>query len=219
MSYRLLSVCAVVVGTQACNHGAPPAPESARNETNTPSASTTPSTATGEASASTAMAAQPVNPVSDKPSALSDEQVAAITNDANSAEIEQAQLAESKARDARVKDFAAMMVKHHTEAKNKQAKLGIKTASSSSSEKLEKDAQDTLTKLKSLTSKDFDAAYIDAQVDEHQEVATTIERDLMPSAKSADLKAYLAEIKPTVESHLKKAKEIQSALRQTASTK
>ncbi len=157
--------------------------------------------------------------MSDGAKALTDEQIAAITNDANSAEIEQAQLALSKTKDARIKDFASMMVKHHTEAKNKQAKLGLKTASSPKSTKLEKDAQDTLSKLKAATSKEFDADYIDAQVAEHREVAHTIEHDLMPNASSAGLKAYLADIKPTVDSHLEKAKEIQSALKQTASNK
>jgi putative membrane protein len=150
---------------------------------------------------------------------LTDEQIAAITNDANSAEIEQAQLAVSKAKDPRIKDFAAMMIKHHTEAKNKQAKLGLKTAASPKSAKLEKDAQDTLSKLKSATGKDFDVEYIDAQVDEHQTVARTIERDLMPNAQNADLKAYLADIKPTVEAHLEKAKALQRTLEQSASAK
>jgi putative membrane protein len=148
---------------------------------------------------------------------LTDEQIAAITNDANSAEIDQAKIAEQKAKDPRVKSFASMMVKHHTEAKNKQAKLGLKTASSPASEKMEKDAADTLSALKSASGAAFDIAYMSAQVDEHQKVADTIDHELMPSAKNADLRAYLAEIKPTVESHLKHAKDIQRKLGETAS--
>ncbi|HEY1536572.1 MAG TPA: DUF4142 domain-containing protein, partial [Polyangiaceae bacterium] len=56
-----------------------------------------------------------------------------------------------------------------------------------------------------------------AQVDEHQKVADSIEHELMPNAKNADLKSYLADIEPTVESHLKNAKEIQRKLGETAS--
>ena len=61
-----------------------------------------------------------------KVEALSDEQIAAITDAANTAEIEQAKLAESKSKDAGVKRFAAMMIAHHGAAKQKQAKLKIK---------------------------------------------------------------------------------------------
>ncbi|HEX3853442.1 MAG TPA: DUF4142 domain-containing protein, partial [Polyangiaceae bacterium] len=60
--------------------------------------------------------------------ALTDEQIAAVTDDANSAEIEQAKLAEQKAKDPSVQAFASKMVKHHTDAKEKQAKLALKTA-------------------------------------------------------------------------------------------
>jgi predicted outer membrane protein len=65
----------------------------------------------------------------------------------------------------------------------------------------EKDAANTLSMLKSAPGAAFDTAYMNAQVDEHQKVA------LMPNAKNADLKSYLADIEPTVESHLKNVNE------------
>jgi len=54
---------------------------------------------------------------------LSQSQIAMVTELANTAEIEQGKLAQTKAKAPAVKKFAAMMVKHHTEAKNEQAKL------------------------------------------------------------------------------------------------
>ncbi len=140
---------------------------------------------------------------------LTDEQIAMITDAANTAEIEQAKLAESKSKDAGVKKFAAMMISHHGAAKQKQAKLKVKPAESSTSTAMQADAASTLDTLKTDTGKDFDKAYIAAQVDGHQKVLDTINDKLLPNVKSAELKAYIEGIKPTVEAHLKEAKQLQ----------
>jgi len=164
----------------------------------------------GAATSSTAAAAPAATAeAAPAPPALSDEQIAAITDAANSAEIAQAKLAESKSKNADVKRFAAMMIKHHGEAKTKQAKLKLQPADSSDSTALKADAESTLDTLKKDTGKDFDKAYIDAQVDGHQKVLDALNQKLLPSVKNADLKAYLDEIKPKVEEHLRQAKELQ----------
>jgi putative membrane protein len=149
--------------------------------------------------------------------ALDDAQIAQITNNANTAEIEQGKLAQGRAKDSRVKQFADRMVKHHTEAKDKQAKLKLNTAASDLSTKLERDAEKTLSDLKGASASSFDADYMAAQVTEHQDVLDTIDNKLLPNAKNDDLKAYLKDIRPTVETHLKDARELQSKLNQAAS--
>lgn len=142
---------------------------------------------------------------------LSDEQIAAITDAANTAEIAQAKLAQSKSKDAAVKQFAAMMISHHGEAKQKQAKLKLKPAESGVSTAMQVDADATLNALKADTGKDFDQAYITAQVTGHQKVLDTINDKLLPNVKNPELKAYLEEIKPRVEDHLKQAKALQES--------
>jgi putative membrane protein len=143
------------------------------------------------------------------PESLTDEQIAAITDAANTAEIAQAKLAESKSKSPDVKRFAAMMIHHHGDAKKKQAQLKLQMADSSDSTALKADAASTLDALKKDAGKAFDKAYIDAQVDGHQKVLDAINQKLLPNVKNADLKAYLDEIKPRVEEHLKQAKELQ----------
>ena len=147
-------------------------------------------------------------PPAPKPEALNDEQIAAITEAANTAEIEQAKIAQLKSKDAGVKAFAAMMIVHHGEAKQKQAKLKLKTEQSGTSTALSADAGATLDALKAGSEKDFDQAYITAQVTGHQKVLDTINDKLLPNVKDANLKAYLQEIKPKVEDHLKRAKQL-----------
>lgn len=183
----------------------PPAPIT-DTDAGTSTSSATPPPADSAAANAPAPAAEAQDP---KAEPLTDEQIAAITDAANSAEIAQAKLAETKSKDPGVKRFAAMMIKHHGEAKQKQAKLKLKPAESSISTALESDSASTLNALKGDKGADFDKAYIAAQVQGHQTVLDTINQKLLPNAKNADLKAYLDEIKPRVEDHLKQAKQLQ----------
>jgi putative membrane protein len=224
MSYRIAFFCVAILSTSGCERGGSPSPESRRIETGgsvSPLALPTPPPAPASISADSPGAVVEGTSDSDeysgKPAVLSDQQIAAITDDVNSAEIDQAQLARNRAQDPRIKSFAAMMIKHHTEAKSKQLPLALKPAVSPLSTTLEKEARETLKALESASNSDFDVAYINAQIFEHQKVADTIDRDLMPSAKSRELKAYLADLKPTVEAHLRRAREIGSKLSQSAS--
>lgn len=151
-------------------------------------------------------------PPASKPEALSDAQIAAVTDAANSAEIEQAKIAQVKSKDADVKSFAAMMIVHHGEAKQKQAKLKLKPEQSGVSTAMNADAGATLDALKTDSGQDFDDVYIRAQVTGHQKVLAAINNELLPNVKDANLKAYLQEIKPKVEEHLKQAIKLQQSL-------
>ncbi len=205
---------AALVLAVACNKNDAPRPEN-----QTPPASPQATAIPNAQPATSDQAVAPLNSAASNqntgashPEMLTDAQIAQITDDANTAEIEQAKLAESKAKDPRVKKFAERMVKHHGEAKDKQAKLNIKPDSSASARKLENDAKTTLGSLKADAEANFDRDYIAAQVTEHQTVLDTINNQLLPNVKSADLKSYLNEIKPTVEMHLKSAQELSHKL-------
>ncbi len=143
---------------------------------------------------------------------LNDEQIAAITDGANSAEVEQATLARTKTKTGSVQRFAGMMIAHHGEAQKKQAKLKLKTAESVLSQQMLEENNKTLALLKEKTGTDFDQAYFQAQVDGHRKVLESIDRDLLPNVKNPELKAYIDEIRPKVEQHLQAAREAQEAL-------
>jgi putative membrane protein len=149
---------------------------------------------------------------SPKKATLTDPQIAAITDLANTAEIEQAKLARTKSKNAEVQKFAAMMIAHHGEAKQKQTKLKLATADSPLSTQLLEDGNKTLAALKEAKGADFDRRYFETQVEGHQKVLDAINNDLLPSVKSPELKAYLEEIKPTVEQHLQAARDAQQAI-------
>lgn len=143
---------------------------------------------------------------------LTDEQIAAITDGANSAEINQAMVARNKSKNSSVQRFAQMMIAHHGDAQKKQAKLKLKTSESSISQNMLEDNNKTLASLKDKSGADFDRAYIQAQVEGHRKVLDTINNELLPNVKNPDLKAYIQEIKPKVEQHLQLAQETEQQL-------
>jgi putative membrane protein len=104
---------------------------------------------------------------------LDDAHIAAITDAANTAEVEQAQVAKARAKNARVKKFAQTMIDHHGKAKADGAKLAQKLSvsplESSTSSALRGEHATTLTALKEQKA-DFDLAYIKAQVEGHRKV-------------------------------------------------
>lgn len=148
---------------------------------------------------------------------LTDAEIAAIVKAANTGELEQAKLAKTKTKNKHVKDFAAMMVKDHTDMiKSGDAlckKAGIEPKDNEISAHMTDEAKTTLELLKGTAKgADFDKAYIDAQVNAHTQVLDSIDKKLMPNVQNPDLKAELERARPKVEVHLGQAKEIQAML-------
>lgn len=151
-------------------------------------------------------------PEAAKPDMLSDDQIAGITDGANSAEIEQGKLARLKSKDKDVQRFAAKMIAAHEEAKKNQDKLKLPTAESALGNTLGTEAASTLATLKTSEGLTFDKAYIDAQVTAHQKLLDALNDRLIPAVKNPDLKVYLNQIAPHVAHHLKEAQEIQKSV-------
>jgi putative membrane protein len=157
------------------------------------------------------------------PEPLADPQIAAVTQAANQAEVEQAKIAQKKAKHARVKKFAAMMIKHHGDAQKKQDKLAKKLTltveDSPALAELKSSNQSTLEKLESTNAgPDFDMAYMNAQVEAHQKVLDVIDKQLLPNAQNEELKTLITELRPVIEAHLTEAREISGLLSAPAAT-
>ena len=148
---------------------------------------------------------------------LTDNQILGFTHAANVGEIEQGRLAQTKAKDSKVKAFAAMMVKDHTDADNKgkalAKKANLKPEASPTTESLKTGAEAATLTLKSEMGADFDRSYVDTQVKEHQEVLDTLDQKLIPSATNADLKTYLADVRAAVAMHLQHAEDLQKQMK------
>ncbi|WP_437937828.1 DUF4142 domain-containing protein [Sorangium sp. So ce341] len=194
----------------------PPAP--------TPAPTTPPETAPAPPPSADAQAGttQPDATTSTAPSApaeapLTDEQIVAVLDAANKKEIDEAQLAQTKAKNKDVKAYARVIVQHHNDAKAKQAKLvkklGITAAESDKSKQLATETQQAVEQLKALQGADFDQQFVQLMVKDHQTTLDLIDRRILQDAKNADLKAMLEkDLRPTIEKHLKDAEALAQKL-------
>jgi putative membrane protein len=129
---------------------------------------------------------------------------------ANLAEIETGKLAMEKAGDAKLKEFAKMMVDDHTKALGEVQQLAqSKNVTLPTEPDLKHKA--AMTKLKVMSGGMFDKSYIkNAGVADH--VATEkLLKKTQSSAKDADVKALASKMLPVVQAHLKHAQELDRA--------
>jgi putative membrane protein len=170
----------------------------------------------GEATPAEAVAPTPEQVAATPPAALSDAEIAKITDSVDSAEIEQANVASSRAKHESVKQFAQHMIAQHTASKQKGADLvhkkSVTPVSSTVSGNLQRDGMQMLEKLKASDLAAFDATYIAGQIEEHQQVLQLLNSQLIPSATDADLRALLTDARAMVERHIAAAKTIQQSL-------
>jgi len=147
------------------------------------------------------------------PATLTDAEIVSVVETVNMGEIKEGHLAQGRANSNEVKDFAKTMVTDHTvmndSAKALGQKQGLKPQFNPVSKSLKDDSDKTMKQLKDLKGADFDKAYIDSQVKDHQTVLDTIDNTLLSSAKSQELKDALAQSRSKVAEHLEHAKKLQ----------
>ena len=151
------------------------------------------------------------------PGTLGDDQILYILHIANVGEMEEARVAQKKAQNVRVKRFANMMLKDHGEADAQGSEVAKRMNASLSpsdvSNRLETDAKQMAAAINAEKGgKDFDRTYIAAQVKEHRALLNAIDRDLLPSVKSADVRELVLTVRPKIEGHLREAEDIQKGL-------
>jgi putative membrane protein len=145
-----------------------------------------------------------------------DAQIAHIVVTANQVDIDAGKLAEQKGSSKDVKAFGKQMATDHAGV-NKSAtelvtKLKVKPEPNDTSASLKKGGDENIAKLKKLSGKDFDKAYIDNEVTYHQAVLDALDKTLVPSARNEELKALLVKVRPAFVAHLDHAKHLQSQL-------
>jgi putative membrane protein len=143
-----------------------------------------------------------------------DEMDAKFATDAANAgmtEVAAGKVASEKATNPQVKDFAKMMVEHHT-AINEELMGIAKTKNITLPTAPDADHQKMLTDLSAKSGAAFDKAYVYAMVEGHKKVASMLE-DASKNCKDTDLMAFATKTLPTVKAHLAKIEAIQKTMK------
>jgi putative membrane protein len=144
---------------------------------------------------------------------LSDSQILGVADTANTGEIDRANIATEKAQSDTVKQFAQMMLKEHTEAKQQGRKLfsevGITVSALSAG--MQKDSDDTMTQLMTVAPSGFDRTYMQAQVRLHQKTIRALD-ELIPQTQGPQLKGLLTYMRQQADRYLSTARSIINSL-------
>jgi len=127
------------------------------------------------------------------------------------AEMELGELAQDRASSQEVKDFAKMMVEEHRKAYD-ELKQVARLSSSSISNEMDAEHEALEDRLSGLKGAEFDRAYMEAMVEDHEKTADDLKRHA-GSTVDADLKAWVQRTLPTVQEHLSRARAILDRLR------
>lgn len=130
--------------------------------------------------------------------------------DSGLAEVNASEVAQEKAQNQQVKDFAAMMIQDHTKANEE-----LKSLASSKNITLPtapgEDHLKNIADLNSYTGADFDKEYMDLMVADHEKAVSLFE-DASEDAEDSELRAFAAKTLPNLQKHLEHAKTVRDAL-------
>lgn len=184
-------------------------PGTDRADTETPGETGMASTDTGMTGAETGSAGATTPAGMDASAVLS--QLAA----ANKAEMQQAQAAAKKVSTPTVKEFANRLVKDHKANSQKLQQVakeaGVTLADTGAQATTESQSA-TLGELEGKTGKEFDRAFISAQIDAHQRNIDKIRNQLLPATDQPAVRDYLQQTASAMEGHLASAKQLQQDL-------
>ncbi len=127
------------------------------------------------------------------------------------AEVELSKLAATKATNPDVKKFAQKMVTDHTKANGELKTLAGKFNVTLPAE-LSSTHKSALEKLKGLSGAEFDKAYVDAMVGDHNDAVNLFQSEAEGGA-TEELKAWAAKTLPTLKEHQTMIKDIQSKMK------
>jgi putative membrane protein len=117
-------------------------------------------------------------------------------------------LAQQRAEDDQVVQFGQRMVQDHGQANERLMAIaeekGIQLP-----QQLPQDVQQTYQELQQLSDAEFDRAYMDEMVTDHEEDVQAFERQAQ-SGQDPDLRAFAQETLPTLHEHLELAEQIRA---------
>ena len=147
--------------------------------------------------------------------AMTDAQILAQMSVSNGAEISSSQLAQPKARNQQVKDFARDMIAEHQAMQGQADSLATRaniTPSPAQGDTLQQALDRAREQLQGQAAgAEFDRLYMDMQVSSHEGTLALL-NTARGAAQNADLQALIDQAIPKVQQHLDRARQIRGAL-------
>ena len=130
---------------------------------------------------------------------------------ANETEVDLGQLAKQKTQNPAVQEYAQQMMAAHQEADQKLLKIVASQNLKVETKAAEKSAEKR-EKLVKATGTDFDKAYIDCMVEEHEKLLSKL-KSAQSWLPEGEVRGFTRELLPTVDHHIMMAKQLQTDLK------
>jgi putative membrane protein len=130
------------------------------------------------------------------------------------AEVKLGELAQQNAEDDQVKQFGQRMVDDHSKA-NDELKSIAQQKGIDLPKDLPAEAQQAYDELQQKSGDEFDQAYMDLMVEDHQKAIDLFQQEAQ-SGKDADLQTFAEETLPTLQEHLDLAQQTQKQISASA---
>lgn len=124
-------------------------------------------------------------------------------------EVALSRIAESRAVNPRVREFAGRMVREHTAANAQLAELAARKGVMIEREDAT-DMRKKETKWNEKSGNDFDKDYLKAMIDCHEDTVDVLEK--AEKSKDPEIAAYARQLLPTIKGHLKQAETLEDSL-------
>lgn len=148
--------------------------------------------------------------------ALTDANIIAIFDAANTYDIETASLASKKGHSKEVRAVGASLVHDHTgvrqQGRDLAKKLGVTPVAPAVNPFAAQHAK-ALTELRAATGAAFDKAFLDHEIAYHQAVIDAVTATLLPAIQNAELKAFVQKVAPAFQAHLDMCKATRTQLK------
>ena len=147
---------------------------------------------------------------------LTDSQVLQVLMTSNDVELDSAKMVRRKTDNKEVKALADHIIKDHRDSNTKARALGrklnVRAEASDVSKSIDRDANTYLDQLRKQSGENLDRTYIFHEVSFHEATLSSIDKTLIPNAKSEDLKELLRNTRPVIIAHLEHARKIQATM-------
>ncbi len=146
---------------------------------------------------------------------LTDANIVAIFDAANTSDIESSGLAVGRTKNKEVRELAQSFVDAHRtvrqQGRDLAKKLGVVPVAPAGDQSAAQQAA-AMKALGAKSAADFDRAYLDHEIAFHQAVIDAVTKNLLPATQNAELKAFVEKVAPAFVGHLEMAKNLRAKL-------
>lgn len=146
---------------------------------------------------------------------VGDGRVLGVLGSVDANQIESAKLAATKATHKRVRDLAGLLLRDHQRSLERNAELARQlrlTRLLPDDSVMARTHLELMVRLNLLSGEEFDRAYLQSVIADHEAVRHEITSELLPGASRSRVKEYVRKTRVTLEAHLVATRALVAAL-------